>query len=211
MPMLILEGKSWWESFSSFLSSFLFLSYFFSLLCKYVKSIQKVNSFHFVFGKGYFHCNRPITIHVTDRLYQLYPWRTYAMGLSSIPLRLQMLITAHVQAANFLIKQMLWWHHGSRGKEGTAILCVSYHEQCANCPMIGCKRCQTLAYFSSQLQSAISSEIPGFIKFLPSPILVLSGNWRTRNSRSSVQFHTGILRIHVILVQCGTVSPPSVL
>lgn len=77
MPMLILEGKSWWESFSSFLFSFLCLSYFFSLLCKYVKSIQKVNSFHFVFVKGYFHCNRPITIHVTDRLYQLYPWHTH--------------------------------------------------------------------------------------------------------------------------------------
>lgn len=155
MPMLILEGKNWWESFSSFLFSFPFLFLF--PLCKYVKSIQKVNSFHFVFVKGYFHCNRPITIHVTDRLYQLYPWHTLAMVLSSIPLRLQMLITAHVQAANFLIKQMLLWHQGSRGKEGTAVLCVSYHEQCANCSTIGCKRCQTLGYFSSQLQSEISS------------------------------------------------------
>lgn len=133
------------------------------------------------------------------------------MVLSSIPLRLQMLITAHVQAANFLIKQMLLWHHGSRGKEGTAVLCVSYHEQCANCPMIGCKKCQTLRYFSSQLQSEISSEIPGFIKLLPLRTLVLSGNWRTRNSTSAVQFRPGILRIYVILVQCGTVSPPSVL
>lgn len=133
------------------------------------------------------------------------------MVLSSIPLRLQMLITAHVQATNFLIKQMPLWHHGSRGKEGTAILWFSYHEQHAKCPMVGCKRCQTLGYFSSQLQSEIISEIPGFMKFLPLPSLVLSGNWRTRNSTSSVQFCTGILRIRVILVQCGTVSPPSVL
>lgn len=133
------------------------------------------------------------------------------MVLSSIPLRLQMLITAHVQAANFLTKQMPLRHHGSRGKEGTAVLCISYHERCASCPMIRCKRCQTLGYFSSQLQSEISSEIPGFIKFLPLPTLVLSGNWRTRSSTSSVQFLTSILRIRVVLVRCGTVLPPSVL
>lgn len=124
MPMLILEGKSWWESFSSFLFSFLFLPYFFSLLCKYVKSIQKVNSFHFVFVKGYFHCNRPITIHVTDRLYQLYPWRTQAMILSSIPLRLQMLIIAHVQAANFLISRCLCGITDQEGKRAQQY-CVS--------------------------------------------------------------------------------------
>lgn len=75
------------------------------------------------------------------------------MVLSSIPLRLQMLITTHVQAANFLISRSLCGIMYQQGKRAQTILRVSYCKQYANYPVIMRKKCQTLEYFSSQLQS----------------------------------------------------------
>lgn len=75
------------------------------------------------------------------------------MVLSSIPLRLQMLITTHVQAANFLISRCLCGIMNQEGKRAQTILHVYYCEQDANYPIPMHRRCQTLEYFSSQLQS----------------------------------------------------------
>lgn len=75
------------------------------------------------------------------------------MVLSSIPLRLQMLITTHGQAANFLINRCLCGITYQEGKRAQTILHVSYCKQYTNYPIVMCKRYQTLEYFSSQLQS----------------------------------------------------------
>lgn len=144
MPMLILEGESWWEPFSSFLFSSLFFSYFFSLLCSYVKSIQKVNSFLFFFVKSYsITTGQSQFTWLIDCLFLIVTLAHKRMVLSSIPLRLQMLITTHVQAANFLISRCLCGIMYQEGKRAQKILHVSYCKRYANYPLVMRKRCQT--------------------------------------------------------------------
>lgn len=75
------------------------------------------------------------------------------MVLPSIPLRLQMLITTHVQAANVLMSRCRCGITCQEGKRAQTLLFVHYYEQYANYPTVTRKRCQNLEYFSSQLQS----------------------------------------------------------
>lgn len=147
MPVLILEGKSWWELFFSLFSSFLF---FFSLLCNCVKFIQKVKSFHFLVKDCSIATGQSQFTWLIDCLFPIVSLVHKRMVLSSIPLRLQMLITTHVQAANLLISRCLWGITYQEGKRALTIWCVSYH---ASYPIVKCMRHLTFEYFSSQLQS----------------------------------------------------------